>query len=211
MSFLYQSKILPTKGEISVTFGFGGGDGLMHAEEEGHVAVDALFLEDLGGADTLPGGGELDEDALAGDAGLVVLGDDVVGGGDGALGVVGEAGVDLGGDAAGDDVENLAAEGDGERLEGQFRDLLVGRPWGPASLRAWVRTSSTMDWYSGLPAAAAMSDGLVVESVGLNSWMELMSPESATTVVMVRSWSRNEAMMLLLYQSKLKAFLRIVR
>ena len=59
--------------------GFGGGDGLVEAEEEGHVAVDALFLEDLGGLDALPGGGELDEDAVAGDAGLVVQGDDVAG------------------------------------------------------------------------------------------------------------------------------------
>jgi hypothetical protein len=39
-------------------------------------------------------------------------------------------------------------------------------------------------------AAAAISEGLVVESVGLNSLMELMSPESETTVVMLRSCSR---------------------
>ena len=94
--------------------GFGAGDGLVEAEEQGHVAVDALFFEDLGGLDALPGGGELDEDALAGDAGGFVLLDDVAGGRDGLVDVVGEAGVDLGGDAAGDDLEDLEAEGYGE-------------------------------------------------------------------------------------------------
>ena len=46
--------------------------------------------------------------------------------GDGLVGVVGEAGVDLGGDAAGDDLEDLEAEGDGEGLEGEGGDFLVG-------------------------------------------------------------------------------------
>ncbi len=107
-------------------FGFGGGDGLVEAEEEGHVAVNAFLLEDLGGLNALPGGGELDEDAIARDAGLVVQGDDRARFGDGLIDVVGEAGVDLGGDAAGDDVEDLAAEGNFERPEGLRGDLLVG-------------------------------------------------------------------------------------
>src|ERR1017187_9121149 len=38
-----------------------------------------------------------------------------------------------------------------------------------------------------------MSEGFVVESVGLNFRMESMSPESATTVVMLRSCSRRVA------------------
>jgi hypothetical protein len=50
--------------------GLGAGDGLVQAEEQGQVAVDALLLEDLGGLDALPGGGDLDEDASRGDAGL---------------------------------------------------------------------------------------------------------------------------------------------
>ncbi len=114
------------EGRDEGSLGFGGGDGLVDAEEEGHVAVDALFFEDLGGLDALPGGGELDEDALAGDAGGLVLRDDVAGGGDGFVGVVGEAGVDFGGDAAGDDLEDLLAEGDGEFLEGEGGDVMVG-------------------------------------------------------------------------------------
>ncbi len=177
--------------------GFGGGDGLVDAEEEGHVAVDALFFEDLGGLDALPCGGELDEDAVAGDAGLVVHGDDVAGLRDGLFGVVGEAGVDLGGDAAGDDVEDLEAEGYVEMLEGLLGEV-CSEALGPASLRACLRTPSTMGWYSGFSEAAAMREGLVVASCGLNCLIALMSPVSETTVVMPRSCSRKDAMGLLL-------------
>jgi hypothetical protein len=63
----------PTKGEIKRDLGFGAGDGLVQAEEQCEVAVDAFLLEDLGGLDAFPGGGELDEDALVADAGGVVL------------------------------------------------------------------------------------------------------------------------------------------
>jgi hypothetical protein len=45
---------------------------------------------------------------------------------DGGFGVVGEARVDFGGDAAGDDGQNLFAEGDGQPLEGEVGDVLVG-------------------------------------------------------------------------------------
>ena len=43
----------------------GAGDRLVQAEEQREVAVDALLLEDLGGADAFPGRRELDQDALA--------------------------------------------------------------------------------------------------------------------------------------------------
>lgn len=53
--------------------GLGGGDGLGHGEHEGQVAVDAVVtLEDLSGLDTLPGGGDLDQDTLLGDTLLLV-------------------------------------------------------------------------------------------------------------------------------------------
>ena len=45
------------------------GDGLDGGEHQGQVAVDlVLVLEDVGGLDTLPGGGDLDEDTVLGDA-----------------------------------------------------------------------------------------------------------------------------------------------
>lgn len=55
--------------------GLGGGDGLDKGEHEGKVGVDAVVaLENLGGLDTLPGGGDLDQDTVLGDTlGLVEL------------------------------------------------------------------------------------------------------------------------------------------
>lgn len=53
--------------------GLGGGDGLGLGEHEGQVAVDAVVaLQDLGGLDALPGGGDLDQDTLLGDILLLV-------------------------------------------------------------------------------------------------------------------------------------------
>jgi hypothetical protein len=105
--------------------GFGAGYGLVEAEEQRHVAVDAFGFEDLRGLDAFPCGGELDEDALVADAGFVVLLDDVARCGEGSFGVVAEACVDFGGDATGNDVENLTAEGYGESLEGSGGDFFI--------------------------------------------------------------------------------------
>lgn len=63
------------EGRDEVGVGLSGSDGLDLGEEEGKVAVDAvLLLEDTGGLDTFPGGGDLDEDAgLVDSNGLVKL------------------------------------------------------------------------------------------------------------------------------------------
>lgn len=132
--------------------GLGGGDGLDEREHEGEVAVDAVVaLEDLGGLDALPGGGDLDEDAVLGDTLLLVelqtgpalaarsdlrirtdgekcppYLDDLEGLVDGGLGVERQVGVDLGGDLAGDDLEDLGAELDQEAVEREL-DLLLSR------------------------------------------------------------------------------------
>ena len=53
--------------------GLSGSDGLDQGEHEGQVGVDAVVtLEDLGGLDTLPCRGDLDEDTVLGDALLCV-------------------------------------------------------------------------------------------------------------------------------------------
>jgi len=54
-----------------------------------------------------------------------------------------------------------------------------------------------MDWYAGICAAAAMSDGLVVESCGLNFSMELMFSGVRDDSSHTRSCSRRVAMGLL--------------
>lgn len=61
------------EGRDEESTGLGGGDGLDAGEHEGQVAVDAVVsLEDLSGLDTLPGGGNLDQDALLGDTDFLV-------------------------------------------------------------------------------------------------------------------------------------------
>ena len=61
----------------------------------------------------------------AADAGLVVLGDDAARLVDGGLGVEGEAGVDLCGNAAGNDFEDALSEGDGEALKGELGYVVI--------------------------------------------------------------------------------------
>lgn len=61
------------EGGDEVGTGLGGADGLDGREHEGQVAVNAVVaLEDLGGLDALPGGGDLDEDAVLLDTLLLV-------------------------------------------------------------------------------------------------------------------------------------------
>jgi voltage-gated potassium channel Kch len=62
--------------------------------------------------DAFPRAGDLDEDTLLLDADEVVEGDELLGLGLGALLVERESGVDLGGDTAGDDLEDLGTEVD---------------------------------------------------------------------------------------------------
>ena len=101
-----------------------------------------LALELVGGLDTLPGGSELDENAGLVNTGLLVelvlllvccvsiareavstYVNDAEGLLDGDLLVEGEAGVDLSGDLAGDDLQDLSTELDKQVVEGDV-DLL---------------------------------------------------------------------------------------
>lgn len=53
--------------------GLGGGDSLRQREEQGQVGVNSVVaLQDLGGLDTLPCGGDLDQNTLLGDTLLLV-------------------------------------------------------------------------------------------------------------------------------------------
>jgi len=81
---------------------------LAKGEEKGQVAVDTLdSLQVLGSLDALPGGGDLDENAVLVDTGLLVEADDLLCLGDGSLLVEGETSIDLSGDATRDDLEDL--------------------------------------------------------------------------------------------------------
>jgi hypothetical protein len=61
------------EGRDEVGVGLGSTNGLDKREHEGKVAVDAVVaLKNLGGLDTLPGSGNLDQDTVLGDALLTV-------------------------------------------------------------------------------------------------------------------------------------------
>jgi hypothetical protein len=77
-----------------------------------------LRLQDVSGLDTLPGGGDLDENAVLGDTSLLVQLDDVQSLINGGLGVERPASINLGGNLSGDNVENLRAELDEQVVEG---------------------------------------------------------------------------------------------
>ena len=79
-------------------------------------------FELLGGLDAFPGAGDLDQDPLAIDPRLLVHADQLLGLGDGRLGIKAQTGVDLGRDPSGDDLEDLAAERD-EQLVHELRGL----------------------------------------------------------------------------------------
>ena len=106
--------------------GLGRRNGLVQPKKQGQVAVDAFLLQHLGGADALPGGSDLDQNALAPDALLVVLRNNATRLRDGGLCVIGEARVHLRRDAAGHDGQYLLAEGDSQPLKGQVGHGLVG-------------------------------------------------------------------------------------
>ena len=95
------------------------------------------LLELLGGADAFPGAGDLDQDPLAVDAGLLVQADQPAGLGDGRLGVEAEAGVDLGRDAARDDLEDLAAEVDEQLVHERLGPGRSSPPSSAASVSAF--------------------------------------------------------------------------
>ena len=97
---------------------------LTKAKEQGQVAVNPVITLELARSlDTLPGGRDLDQDALLLDPDRLVERDELLGLSLGAFLVEREAGINLGGDATGDDGEDLLSE---------FYELdygWAGQPW----------------------------------------------------------------------------------
>ena len=83
-----------------------------------------LSLELLRRLNTLPCRGDLDQDALTLDADRLVEGNEVLGLRLGCCLVEGQLGVDLSGDTAGDDRENLLAELD-ELYNSMMLEILI--------------------------------------------------------------------------------------
>ena len=103
----------------------GARNSLREAEEEGEVAVDAVVALELARSlDALPGRGDLDQDTLTLDTDRLVEGNEVLGLRLGCCLVEGQLGVDLSGDTAGDDRENLLAELD-ELYNSMMLEILI--------------------------------------------------------------------------------------
>ena len=80
--------------------------------------MNAFLLQCACGLDAFPGGGDLDQYPLATDTFFCIKADDLARPGDGGSGVEGEAGVHLGGNAAGNDAQDFTANGDGQTFAG---------------------------------------------------------------------------------------------
>lgn len=106
--------------------GLGTSNSLDEREEQGQVAVDVVLgLELSSSLDTLVGGGDLDENSVLGDTlGLVEV-NELESLLDGGVLVERESGVNLGGDSAGDDLQNLGTELDEELVKSNL-NLLLG-------------------------------------------------------------------------------------
>ena len=91
-------------------------------------------MQHLGGTNPLPGGGNLDQDALAADSGLLVETDEITGFIKGSGSIKGETGIDLGADAARYDFQNLQSKEDQRIIDdlvemngaGKCRALVIG-------------------------------------------------------------------------------------
>ena len=83
--------------------------------------MDAVTLQLFCRADAFPGAGQLDQHAVACNAGLLVEFDEVVGLGQAAFGVERQVRVDFGGNAAFDVLEDLAAKIHGQLFQRHFR------------------------------------------------------------------------------------------
>src|SRR5271154_4249392 len=97
---------------------------LVKAEEQGQVAVDALFLENFRGTDALPRRRDLDEHALPRGTGGLVLTNEVPRLLDRLLGVEREPRVDLRRYAAGNDRQDAQPELDAEPIDRTLHDRL---------------------------------------------------------------------------------------
>jgi len=100
----------------------GARDGLVVAEGEREVAVDAFLFGALRRLDAFPRRRDLDEDAIALRARRLVHRDELVCLVDRLLRVVGESRVDLGRDPARNDLEDAKTELDGESIDRLFDD-----------------------------------------------------------------------------------------
>jgi hypothetical protein len=98
---------------------------LGEAEEKCQIAVDAFLLKNLRSSNALPGAGDLDQDAFARHALLLIERDELACLGDRRRGIKAQAGGDLRGYAARDHFENLTSEQDEKPIDELSRHFFV--------------------------------------------------------------------------------------
>ncbi|MNM93787.1 hypothetical protein D3C81_1061710 [compost metagenome] len=105
--------------------GIGAGLGLGEGEQQGEVGLDAFLLQLLGGANAFPGRRQLDQHAVAANAGGFVQLDQLARLGQQRGFIERQAGIDLGGDTPRDDLEDARTHGHRELVAGQV-DITLG-------------------------------------------------------------------------------------
>ena len=153
------------------------GHGLTEAEQQSEVAVNAVFLKHLGSLDALPSGGDLDQNALVADAGVVVETDQLAAFFNRGIRVIAEAGIHLGGHAAGNDLENLFSEDDADLIESLMhhvlnRGVVTDQPAGGAQslidqilISGDLCGSENQGWVGGGVAGSELTDRLQVSGI----------------------------------------------
>jgi hypothetical protein len=102
------------KGRNQSASRLGTSNGLRHGENQSQVTGDSLLFENLSGLDSLPSGGNLDEDAGLVDTDLLVKLDNLAGLGKGGLGIERETGINLGRDVSGNNLGDLNTKVDSD-------------------------------------------------------------------------------------------------
>jgi hypothetical protein len=130
------------KGRNQSASRLGASDGLRHGENQSQVTGDSLFFKNLSGLDSLPSGGNLDEDAGLVDTDLLVKLNDLAGLGKGGLGIERETGVDLSRDVSGNDLGDLNTKVDSDLVLEYCRNAQTRQ------VRKWdiPRTSTGVPW-----------------------------------------------------------------
>ena len=88
----------------------GAGNGLGQREEQREIAIDAVLLQNFRSLDAFPGGGDLDQNALAPNAVFFIQINDMARLRDRGRRVKGEAGIDFRAHATGNDLEDFRTE-----------------------------------------------------------------------------------------------------
>ena len=183
MDLLYQSEIRPTNGEIRKTPA--SAQAIACAWWNTSVRLQSMpdALQLLRGADAFPGGGELDQDALAADLAVGIVLNDLLGAGDRG-GVSNERSASTSVETRPGTSAASAAPTDTARRSATAATRASASP---SCLAPQAMASFIVSANSGVPSAFSTIEGLVVQSTGFSRRTASMSPVSATTVVIVRS------------------------